>query len=129
MGHGFTSILWVAIGGALGGVGRFAVSNWITHRYGSYFPWGTLAVNTSGALIAGWFYGQFGQSDTSLSALWALVVLGVLGGYTTVSSFSLQTLSLWQRGQRIRATLNVTATLTLGLVFAGVGFWLAGGTR
>ncbi|WP_404471431.1 fluoride efflux transporter CrcB [Vreelandella venusta] len=127
MGHGFTGVLLVAIGGALGGMGRFAVSNWITSRYGSHFPWGTLAVNASGALIVGWFYGQLGQSDTSPSALWVLAVIGLLGGYTTVSSFSLQTLALWQRGQWLRAGLNITATLALGMAMAALGFSLAGG--
>lgn len=127
MGYGFTSVLLVAIGGALGGMGRFAISNWMAKRYGSHFPWGTLAVNTSGALIAGWLYGQLNQPDTQLSMLWLLTVIGVLGGYTTVSSFSLQTLALWQRGQLLRAALNIAATLLLGLAMAALGFWLAGG--
>ncbi|MBR2514823.1 MAG: fluoride efflux transporter CrcB [Halomonas sp.] len=127
MGHGLTSVLLVAIGGALGGMGRFAISNWMAQRFGSSFPWGTLAVNTSGAFIAGWLFGQLGQANAQLSALGLFTVIGVLGGYTTVSSFSLQTLALWQRGQLLRAALNITATLLLGLVMAALGFWLAGG--
>ncbi|WFE71149.1 fluoride efflux transporter CrcB [Halomonas sp. M1] len=127
MGYGFTSVLLVAIGGALGGMGRFAISNWMAQRFGSSFPWGTLAVNTSGAFIAGWLFGQLGQANAQLSALGLFTVIGVLGGYTTVSSFSLQTLALWQRGQWLRAALNIAATLLLGLAMAVLGFWLAGG--
>jgi len=123
MGHGITSLLLVALGGALGGLGRFAISNTMARLLGNAFPWGTLVVNASGALLAGWLLGVYGVPNTQ--PFWLFALAGLLGGYTTVSSFSLQTLELWQRGQAMRAALNMVATLLLGVVTAALGWWLA----
>ncbi|WP_386079678.1 fluoride efflux transporter CrcB [Vreelandella sp. F11] len=127
MGYGLTSVLLVALGGALGGMGRFAISNLMASHFGKTFPWGTLAVNASGAIFAGWLLGSQGLASPS-SPLWLFTVAGLLGGYTTVSSFSLQTLELWQGGQALRATLNVSATLLLGLAMVALGWTVAGGS-
>lgn len=123
MWHGITSLLLVALGGALGGLGRFAISNTMARLLGNAFPWGTLVVNASGALLAGWLLGVYGVPNTQ--PFWLLAVAGLLGGYTTVSSFSLQTLELWQRGKAMRAALNMIATLLLGVAMAALGWWLA----
>ncbi len=123
MGHGITSLLLVALGGALGGLGRFAISNTMARLLGNAFPWGTLVVNASGALLAGWLLGVYGVPNTQ--PFWLFALAGLLGGYTTVSSFSLQTLELWQRGQAMRAALNMVATLLLGVATAALGWWLA----
>jgi|TARA_A100001518_G_C1227050_1_gene78640 CrcB protein len=125
MGHGITSVLLVALGGALGGMGRFAISNAMARLLGSAFPWGTLLVNASGAFIAGGLLGMYGV-PTSQPA-WLFAVAGLLGGYTTVSSFSLQTLELWQSGQMFRATINMASTLLLGGAMAALGWTLAQG--
>ncbi|PCF97032.1 fluoride efflux transporter FluC [Vreelandella nigrificans] len=127
MGHGFASLLLVALGGALGGMGRFAVSNLIAHLLGKAFPWGTLIVNASGALIAGWLLGYYGMP--AAQPLWLFAVAGLLGGYTTVSSFSLQTLELWQSGHSLRAAINIAATLILGLAMGTLGWLLGMGVR
>lgn len=127
MGHGLTSVLLVALGGALGGMGRFAVSNLLARYLGKAFPWGTLAVNASGAFLAGWLLGSLGI-DNAPSSLWLFTIVGLLGGYTTVSSFSLQTIELWQGGQAPRATVNVAATLSLGLAMVVLGWIVAGGS-
>lgn len=124
MGHGLTSVLLVALGGALGGIGRFAVSNLLARYLGKAFPWGTLAVNVSGAFLAGWLLGSLDIASTP-SPLWLFTVAGLLGGYTTVSSFSLQTIELWRSGQRLRASANVGATLMLGLVMVTLGWVLS----
>lgn len=97
----------------------------MAHALGKAFPWGTLCVNASGALLAGWLLGVYGVANTQ--SLWLFAVAGLLGGYTTVSSFSLQTLELWQRGQAIRAALNMVATLLLGIAMTALGWWLAQG--
>tara|TARA_B100000929_G_scaffold288092_1_gene275898 strand:+ start:1089 stop:1466 length:378 start_codon:yes stop_codon:yes gene_type:complete len=123
MGHGITSLLLVALGGALGGLGRFAISNTMARLLGNAFPWGTLVVNASGALLAGWLLGVYGVPNTQ--PFWLFALAGLLGGYTTVSSFSLQTLELWQRGKAMRAALNMIATLLLGVAMAALGWWLA----
>ena len=69
MGHGITSVLLVALGGALGGIGRFAISNAMAHALGKAFPWGTLCVNASGTLLAGWLLGVYGVANTQCKAL------------------------------------------------------------
>ena len=125
MGHGITSLLLVALGGALGGLGRFAISNTMARLLGNAFPWGTLVVNASGALLAGWLLGVYGVPNTQ--PFWLFAIAGLLGGYTTVSSLSLQTLELFQRGQAMRAALNMVATLLLGIAMAALGWWLAQG--
>ena len=127
MGYGLTNVLLVALGGALGGMGRFAVSNLLARYLGKTFPWGTLAVNASGAFLAGWLLGSLGI-DNAPSSLWLFTIVGLLGGYTTVSSFSLQTIELWQGGQAPRAAVNVAATLSLGLAMVVLGWIVAGGS-
>lgn len=125
MGHGLTSVLLVALGGALGGMGRFAISNLLARCLGKAFPWGTLAVNASGAFLAGCLLGSLGIASAP-SPLWLFTVAGLLGGYTTVSSFSLQTIELWQGGQQLRASVNIGATLLLGLTMVSLGWLLSG---
>jgi len=125
MGYGLTNVLLVALGGTLGGMGRFAVSNLLARYLGKAFPWGTLAVNASGAFLAGWLLGSLDIANAS-SPLWLFTVAGLLGGYTTVSSFSLQTIELWQGGQQLRASVNVGATLLLGLAMVSLGWFLSG---
>lgn len=125
MGPGIASVLLIALGGALGGMARFALSNLLARWLGKAFPWGTLAVNTTGALAAGWLLGRQGLPEAP-TAFWLFSVTGLLGGYTTVSSFSLQTLELWQGGQSGRAALNVGGTLVLGIGMAALGWALAG---
>lgn len=125
MGHGITSVLIVALGGALGGMGRFAISNAMARLLGSAFPWGTLLVNASGAFIAGGLLGMYGVPTSQPT--WLFAVVGLLGGYTTVSSFSLQTLELWQSGQVSRAAINMASTLLLGGAMAALGWTLAQG--
>lgn len=128
MGQGLTSVLLVALGGALGGMSRFAVSNLMARYLGKVFPWGTLAVNVSGAFIAGWLLGKLDIPVGQMPSLWLFTVVGLLGGYTTVSSFSLQTIELWQSGQAARAAVNVGTTLLLGLAMVVLGWIVSGGS-
>ncbi|CEP34934.1 MULTISPECIES: fluoride efflux transporter CrcB [unclassified Halomonas] len=128
MGYGLTSVLLVALGGMLGGMGRFGVSNLMARWLGKAFPWGTLAVNASGAFIAGCLLGSQGIPSDQPSPVWLFMVAGLLGGYTTVSSFSLQTIELWQSGQALRAALNMGTTLLLGLVMVVLGWLVVGGS-
>ncbi|MCC5881859.1 MAG: CrcB family protein [Halomonas sp.] len=119
-------LLMMAAGGALGGMARLAVADLFARRMGSTFPWGTLAVNLSGALLAGGLAGWLGLShEVDLPRSWLLLVVGLLGGYTTVSSLSLQSLDLWCSGRRRAALANVTTTLVAGLALAALGWWLA----
>lgn len=119
-------LLLTAAGGALGGMARLAVSELLARVMGSAFPWGTLGVNLSGALLAGALVGWLGMPEADVSEAWMLLAVGLLGGYTTVSSLSLQSLTLWQGGRRGAALANVTLTLVAGLSVAALGWWLTG---
>lgn len=124
-------LLLVAAGGAIGGLARFWLSEFITGRVRSEFPWGTLTVNVTGAFTIGVGGAVFLARDAQvLSNLWLAFAVGALGSYTTVSSFSLQTLSLLHAGRWAKAIGNVALSvgLCLGAVSAGyaVGMALAG---
>ncbi|XHR30351.1 MAG: fluoride efflux transporter CrcB [Chthoniobacteraceae bacterium] len=114
--------LSIALGGALGTLGRFWLSGFVAERAGTTFPLGTLLVNISGCLVIGFFStltapeGRFMVSPT----LREFVMLGICGGYTTFSSFSLQTLTLARNGEWLAAGANTV--LSVALCFAAV--WL-----
>ena len=115
-------ILLAMLGGGLGGIARFWVSGVVAKAYGETFPWGTLTVNVSGAAAIGVLAALLLAPGAPTSPLWAALVSGVLGSYTTVSSFSLQTLALVRNGEPIRAALNITGSLVLCLGAAAVGY-------
>lgn len=120
--------LAVLIGGTLGGMLRLGLGNVVTRWLGPRLPWGTLAVNLSGALGMGLLAGMLGlDAAEDAAGAWALLGIGLLGGYTTVSSLSLQTLALWQQGRGSAAVGYMTATLVAGLAAMALGIWLAGG--
>ncbi|MCB8888875.1 fluoride efflux transporter FluC [Vreelandella malpeensis] len=128
MDHGLIGPALVALGAAVGGMARLGVTRLAARYAGQRFPWGTLAVNTSGAFAAGFALGHLGRDALSYSPLGLLLLGGVLGGYTTVSSLSLQTLTLWQAQHRLAAFSNLMGTLTLGALLAGLGGYLGAST-
>ena len=117
------SYFWIAIGSALGGVLRFACSGLIAENIGETFPWGTLAVNVSGSLVIGFFF-TLSEPDGRLlvgSLTRQFVMIGVCGGFTTFSSFSLQTLNLARDGDWLRASANIVASVFLCLFAVWLG--------
>lgn len=118
-------LLWVALGSAAGGMLRFLVSGIVARAVGETFPWGTLVVNATGAVTIG-ILAAAARVDPALVGSWpegwALLVTGVLGSYTTVSSFSLQTLTLLRDGSHARAAGNVVGSLVLCLGGVAAGF-------
>jgi fluoride exporter len=115
--------LWIGLGSALGGMARFWCSGVMARLIGETFPWGTLLVNVLGSLIIG-FFATISAPDGRLfidSTTRQAIMLGVLGGYTTFSSFSLQTLSLMNDGEWLYAGLNVGASVVLCLVAVWLG--------
>jgi fluoride exporter len=116
-----------AVACALGGVARFALSRAVNARLGERFPWGTLAVNASGALAIGIVAGlaAVGVGPFGGRGVWLAVVVGFLGCYTTVSAFSLQTLALLRAGERRAAFANVGFSVTLCLAAVTCGAWAA----
>jgi CrcB protein len=112
-----SGLISVAIGSALGGIARYFVSGVVARRLGETFPWGTLCVNVSGAFLIGIFAALAGD-NTSIFASpdpWLFAVTGFLGCYTTVSSFSLQTLSLARDGESGRAMGYSVLSIALSL--------------
>lgn len=114
--------LWIFLGGGLGSLARWSASGLIARHWGETFPLGTLVVNVSGCVLIGLVATLTGPDGRWLAppSMRTFLMLGVLGGYTTFSSFSLQTLALVQDGQWFRAGAN--AGLSLGLCLVGV--WL-----
>jgi fluoride exporter len=121
-----SGLIYVALGSALGGTARYFLSGLIARRVGETFPWGTLLVNISGALLIG-IFGALARNNASLVASsnpWLFAVTGFLGCYTTVSSFSLQTLSLARDGEGSRALSYVVISVALSLGAVAAGFAL-----
>ena len=114
----------VLIGGILGGMARYAVSGFVGRGIGETFPWGTMVVNGSGAFGLGLLAGVVGVGAGD--AMWIAAAVGIFGSYTTVSSFSLQTLALARDGEWLPAAFNILGSLALCLGTAFVGY-LAGG--
>ena len=119
--------LWVAFGGALGSVLRYWCSGLAAEAFGETFPAGTLIVNVVGSLLIGVVAVVTGPDGRLLVApeLRQMVMAGVFGGFTTFSSFSLQTLALVQDGEWTLALLNVG--LSVGLCLGGVWLGAAAG--
>jgi fluoride exporter len=126
---GNTAILycWIAFGSALGGVARYACSGIAARLFGETFPWGTLIVNFTGSLIIGFFATLTGPDGRIFAGSTArqFVMFGLLGGFTTFSSFSLQTLALAQDNQWLQAGGNIVASVVLCLFAVWVGHLLA----
>ena len=114
--------LCVASGGALGSVGRYWLANVIESRAGGNFPWGTLAVNVSGSLVIGFLAAFVGSAGVlSSPGVRLFFMVGVCGGYTTFSSFSLQTLTLLRNGEWLNAGGNILLSVALCLVAVWLG--------
>src|SRR5215472_15744795 len=112
-----SGLISVILGSALGGMARYFISGFVARRIGETFPWGTLIINVSGAFLIG-IFGALAKDNASLLALpdpWLFAVIGFLGCYTTVSSFSLQTLSLSRNGETGRAAGYVALSVGLCL--------------
>lgn len=118
-------IMAVAIGGALGSVLRYGISSWVHNFMGRGFPYGTLVVNVLGCLAMGILFVLFVER-TSENALWrAGLMVGVLGGFTTFSAFSIETFNLLEQGAMAKAMGNMAASLILCIGATWLGVVLA----
>lgn len=115
-------ILWVAAGSAVGGLARFFVSGLVARAIGETFPWGTMVVNITGAFGIGVLAALARRQGLLIfPEAWSIAATGLLGSYTTVSSFSLQTLALAREGEWLRAAGNIVLSLALCLGAAALG--------
>ena len=116
--------LWIGLGGALGSMARHWSNGAVSALMGMGFPWGTLVINVLGSFIIGFAAatmnadGRFPTGDAPLQ----FVMVGICGGYTTFSAFSLQTLSLIQGGQWLTAMSNVALSVGLCMVAVWIGY-------
>jgi len=127
MNPGLLTYLLVALGGALGSMARQWSGVMAARYWGVAFPWGTLAINVLGSLVIGAF-----AALTDVNGRWPMsgfarqfVMVGICGGYTTFSSFSLQTLTLMSDGLWLEAGLNIMLSVALCLVSVALGHFLA----
>ncbi len=127
-----TAALWVMLGGALGGPARFGLAHWFALHMGQRLPWGTLVVNVSGSLaigalaahlIASGMAPAMATGGDSSAAAWHLLAIGFLGAYTTVSSFSLQWLTLLRQRRPGMAFAYLVGSVGLCLLAVALGYF------
>lgn len=122
----FTTCLLVMAGGALGTLARYAIAVWAL-PISRDLPWGTILINVAGSFVIGFFgtltlaAGRFPLSENAR----LFVMIGLCGGFTTFSSFSLQTLDLLRSGAMVRAAINVGASVVLCVAATAVGHAIA----
>lgn len=117
---------WVAVGSAVGGASRYALALAIQERAGLAFPWGTLVVNVTGSFLLGFLF-RWTVSTHASPELRALLTTGFCGGYTTFSTFSLETVRLMEDGEYRRAGLYVAASVVVALAATLAGMAAAQG--
>ena len=115
-----SQLVYIAAGGATGALMRYWMSNGIYAFFGRGFPYGTLTVNVVGSLLMGFCY-VFMIERMDVSAEWrAALMIGLLGAFTTFSTFSIETLNLLESGEQLKAALNILLSVTLCII----GCWL-----
>ena len=117
-------ILYVMLGGALGSLARYSVSGWVFRFYQGTFPLGTMAVNLAGSFLIGFLWG-FWEARNLSPNIRSFIFIGILGGFTTFSSFSLESMNLLRGGEIKYALINIFGTNLLGLVLVFAGFMLS----
>lgn len=112
----------IALGGAIGALSRFGVNIGVEKLLGVNFPWGTLIINSAGCFLMGVLIARFAQMDAVSPELRAFCATGFLGAFTTFSTFSLDFVTLWERGEMMQAALYMTASVILSILglFAGL---------
>ncbi len=117
-----THILLVAAGGALGSVLRYLVGLWTLRSFGPSFPWGTLTVNITGSFLIGVLAEVIARKFGASAEMRVFLITGILGGYTTFSAFSLDAITLLERGEAVTALIYVASSVLLSAlaVFAGL---------
>jgi CrcB protein len=119
-------MIWIGLAGFAGTLLRYWLSGAVAKRYGETFPYGTLAVNAFGCLLAGaLFYLMYERFLTSPTVR-SMVFIGLLGGFTTFSSYGLQTFTLLRDGELLLGLINIAASNVAGLFLVWIGYRLAG---
>ena len=114
----------VFVGAGLGGALRHSMNIWVARHLGSRFPFHTFSINILGSLVMGLIFGTF-VGRHGVEPLPLFLMTGILGGFTTFSAFSLDTLVLWERTGRHLAVLYVAGSVLGGLAALALGLWIA----
>ena len=114
--------IFIAVAGLVGTLVRYWLSGFVARQSGETFPWGTLVVNLIGSFLAGAIYYLADERFLLSPTLRAVILIGLLGGFTTFSSYSLQTFSLLRDGAIGLATLNIAVSNVLGLFMVWTGY-------
>jgi CrcB protein len=116
--------IFIAVAGLIGTLLRYWLSGAVARQYGETFPWGTMAVNLIGCLITGAVFFLTEERFLMSPTIRTVILIGLLGGFTTFSAYGLQTFALLREGQFGLATLNVVTSNILGLLMVWVGYVL-----
>jgi len=116
-------ILFILVGGALGTLARYGVSGWAHQKVNNIFPIGTLTVNLIGSLLIGLLWGM-AENTTMSPNVRTFLFVGILGGFTTFSTYSLETLNLLRDGEVKMAMINLLLNNVLGVLLAFVGLMI-----
>jgi len=114
--------IFIALAGLIGTLIRYWLAGFVVRQYGENFPWGTLIVNLIGSFLAGALYYLAEERLLISPTVRAVILTGLIGGFTTFSSYGLQTFTLLRNGQIGLATLNVVVSNVLGLLMVWVGY-------
>lgn len=114
--------IFIAVAGLVGTLVRYWLSGFVARRYGETFPWGTLVVNLIGSFLAGAIYHLAEERLLISPTMRPIIFIGLLGGFTTFSSYGLQTFTLLRDGEIGLATLNVAVSNVLGLLMVWIGY-------
>jgi len=114
--------IFIALAGLVGTLVRYWLAGFVARQYGETFPWGTLTVNLVGSFLAGAMYYLAQERFLMSPTLRTIIFIGLLGGFTTFSSYGLQTFTLLRDGQIGLATLNVAVSNVLGLLMVWAGY-------
>lgn len=118
-----TKFIFLAAGGAIGTVLRYSLSGYTYKVSNGVFPWGTLAVNLAGSFVIGLLWG-FLEIENLSSNVRNFLFIGILGGFTTFSTFALESLNLFRDGEVKLALANILASNILGIVLVFAGFFI-----
>ena len=117
----------IALGGAAGAVARYGVGLWSVVMLGHGFPYGTMVINIWGSFVMGLIIAKFSQMDHVSQEMRSLIATGFLGAFTTFSTFSLDFVTMWERGDSVHAFLYVAASVVLSIFALFLGLWLMRG--
>ena len=118
------TVLLVGIGGFFGAIARYLVDGWIADRAGATFPWGTLAVNLSGAFVLGTLFALTVERGLLPAGIRAPVLVGFIGAYTTFSTLALESWRLIEDGSYVLGAANLVGSVILGIVAVVAGLLL-----